>query len=172
MINYKIDGINEFAQKNIDVDNLLNCAKKIFEYYLADLDIYDNSCLANYEYNTISCDFLFTTGVKTHEINKNYRNKNYPADIITFAVFADSMEDERFILDLEINLGEVIIALDKIETSANEKQTTFENELLFIISHGIMHLLGFDHQSEEEFNFVVEKQKKALESIGIKYVKI
>ena len=172
MINYKIDGINEFTQKNIDVNGLLECAKKIFEYYLNDKDIYDSSCLAGYDYDTISCDFLFTTGAKTHEINKQYRNKDYPADIITFAVFADSIEDERFILDLEINLGEVIIAIDKIEASANDKQTTFENELLFIISHGIMHLLGFDHQSDEDFNFVVDKQIRALESIGIKYVKV
>ena len=37
---------------------------------------------------------------------------------------------------------------------------------MFLISHGLMHLLGFDHQSEEEYNFVIGEQRKALGSIG------
>ena len=40
-----------------------------------------------------------------------------------------------------------------------------EQELFFLISHGLMHLLGFDHQDEEEYNFVIEKQRMALGSI-------
>ena len=40
-----------------------------------------------------------------------------------------------------------------------------EQELFFLISHGLMHLLGFDHQSEEEYNFVIAEQRRALESI-------
>ena len=47
-----------------------------------------------------------------------------------------------------------------------------EEELYFLISHGILHLLGFDHQTEEEFNFVVKHQKMALKKIGIVYDKI
>ena len=41
-----------------------------------------------------------------------------------------------------------------------------------MLSHGILHLLGFDHQTEEEFNFVVTHQKLALKSMGITYDKI
>ena len=40
-----------------------------------------------------------------------------------------------------------------------------EQELFFLISHGLMHLLGFDHRDEEEYNFVIEQQRKALECI-------
>jgi len=128
--------------------------------------------LKDFEFETISFDILFCNGEKTHQINREYRNKDYPADIITFAVFADSGEEERFILDGEINLGEIIIALDKITQEAEIKGISKESELLFMISHGIMHLLGYDHQTEPEFDFVVNCQKKALESIGIKYDKI
>ena len=73
---------------------------------------------------------------------------------------------------MEINLGEIIIGLDKIIEEAQKKEISKEMELVFLISHGIMHLLGFDHQSEDEFNFVVKHQKLALESMGIKYDKI
>ena len=88
-------------------------------------------------------------------------------DIITFAIFADS--EEKFVFDGEINLGEVIIALDKVREEALKKGKTEEQELSFLISHGILHLLGFDHQTEDEYNFVVGLQNEALESIGIKY---
>ena len=113
---------------------------------------------------------MYCDSVKTHEINKEYRQKDYPADIITFAIFADTEKEERLIFDGEINIGEIIIALDKVMEEAEKKQITREQELLFLISHGIMHLLGFDHQTEEDYNFVIDKQNKALKAIG--YVKI
>ena len=135
-------------------------------------EITNSYCLKDYDYKTISFDFLFCDSKKTHIINREYRNKDYPADIITFAVFADSPENERFVLDNDINLGEIIIALDKITEEAEKKEISKETELIFLISHGILHLLGFDHQTEEEFNFVVTQQKEALKSMGIIYDKI
>lgn len=163
---------NIYTDWEPDIEKVIEIAKKIFDYYLENPKIYNFSCLRNYKYKTVTFDFLFCDSEKTHTINKDYRNKDYPADIITFAVFADSPEDEKFILDLEINLGEVIIALDKVIEEAQKKQISKETELYFLISHGIMHLLGFDHQTEEDFNFVVSCQKDALNSIGIKYDKI
>lgn len=79
--------------------------------------------------------------------------------------FADS--EEKFIFDGEINLGEVIIALDKVIEEADKKGVSKEFELSFLISHGILHLLGFDHQTEEDYNFIIDLQNKALESIGV-----
>lgn len=163
---------NIYQAWEIDKDKFMEIAKKILTIYLQTPEISENSCLKNYDYNSISFDFLFCDSKKTHEINRDYRNKDYPADIITFAVFADSPEDEKFVLDLDINLGEVIIALDKVIEEAEKKGIEKETELIFLISHGILHLLGFDHQTEEEFNFVITQQKSALQEIGIKYDKI
>ena len=167
----KTTKINIFSENiypawNIAEKKYLDRAKKILRFYLSEIG--ENSCLAGLEYNTISFDFLYTDSEKTHEINREYRNKDYPADIITFAIFADTPEDERFIFDGEVNLGEVIIALDKVLEEAKKKNVTPDYELSFLISHGILHLLGFDHQTEEDYNFVIELQNKALESIGIK----
>ena len=104
---------------------------------------------------------MFCDSEKTHQINKDYRDKDYPADIITFAIFAD--DDAKFILDEDINLGEIILALDKVKEEAVKHNVSDEYELYFLIAHGILHLLGFDHQTEEDYNFVVSEQKKALE---------
>lgn len=163
---------NEYKNWEINDSKIKNSIIEIFNYYLRTPDIIESSCLKDYEYDTISFDFLFCNSKKTHEINREYRNKDYPADIITFAVFADSEDEERFVLDFEINLGEIIIGLDKVIEEAAKKEITKETELLFLISHGIMHLLGFDHQTEEDFNFVITHQKAALENIGIRYDKI
>lgn len=172
MVDFNIYIENEYPNWDLEEEKLLQDIKTIISYYMKKPEITSSYCLKDYEYQTISFDFLFCDSKKTHTINKEYRNKDYPADIITFAVFADSPENERFVLDNDINLGEIIIALDKITEEAEKKGITKETELIFLISHGILHLLGFDHQTEEEFNFVVTQQKEALKSMGIIYDKI
>ena len=81
-------------------------------------------------------------------------------------MFADTEPSDRFIFDGEINLGEVMIALDKVIEEAAKKGVSKEYELCFLISHGIMHLLGFDHQTEEDYNYIIEKQNNALKAVG------
>ena len=171
-MDYNIILENEFESWKPDEESLLLNTQKLFNFYLSCSEVFENSCLFNKDFESVAFDFLFCDSTKTHEINKEYRNKDYPADIITFAVFADSPEEERFILEFEINLGEIIIGLDRVKEEALKKDIDKETELYFLISHGIMHLLGFDHQTEEDFNFVVSHQKLALESIGILYDKI
>ena len=163
---------NIYSIWDVNPDGVVSLAKSIFNFYLKCGSISEKSCLSNYDCESVSFDFLLCDSQKTHSINKEYRSKDYPADIITFAVFADSDESERFVLDGDINLGEIIIALDKIIEGAREKGISKEAELAFFIAHGILHLLGFDHQTLTDYNFVVESQKKALESINIIYDKI
>ena len=158
---------NIYPDWEIDEKFFIDIAKKILKCYLNQPEVTKNCCLNGFDFDTVSFDFLYCDSVKTHEINREYRNKDYPADIITFAIFADS--DEKFIFDGEINLGEVIIALDKVIEEAPKKGVTKEYELSFLISHGILHLLGFDHQTEDDYNFIMELQNKAL---GFVYDKI
>lgn len=169
-MNTKTIKLNVFSENiypdwEIDEKKYINIAKKLFKFYISDMDVYNNSCLINQDYNCISFDFLYCDSVKTHEINREYRAKDYPADIITFAIFADTAQEERFIFDGEINLGEIMIALDKVKEEAEKKGKTKEEELAFLISHGILHLLGFDHQTEEDYNYIIELQNRALASL-------
>ena len=165
MTKYNIFSENIYDSWQIDEKFFIDTAKKILKFYLSLTEVYEKSCLSSFDYNTVSFDFLYCDSIKTHEINREYRNKDYPADIITFAIFADS--EEKFIFDGGINLGEVIIALDKVIEEADKKGVSKEFELSFLISHGILHLLGFDHQTEEDYNFIIDLQNKALESIGV-----
>lgn len=161
--------INIFSENtniNFEVDEkkAIDTTRGVLEYFLADEKIFKGSCLADEDYNCLSFDILYCDSEKTHQINKEYREKDYAADIITFAIFADS--EEKFVFDGEINLGEIIISLEKVNQNATEKNVSFESELHFLISHGIMHLLGFDHQTNEDYNFIVESQASALKKIA------
>lgn len=156
---------NIFPSWNLDEKDVINKTKKMLEYYITALG--EDSCLANEEYDSITLDIVFCDSKKTHELNRDYRDKDKPADIITFAIFAD--DENSFVFDGDINLGEIVIALDKVIEGVNRDISFSKNkeqELFFLISHGLMHLLGFDHQSEEEYNFVIEEQRKALEYIN------
>lgn len=156
---------NLYSDWEVDEKKFINTAKKLFKFYVSDEDVLNTSCLNGLEYSSIAFDFLFCDADKTHKINREYRGKDYAADIITFAMFADTPNEERFIFDGEINLGEIMIALDKVIEEAEKKGKTKEQELAFLISHGILHLLGFDHQTEEDYNFIIELQNKALASL-------
>lgn len=166
-IKFNIFSENIFSDWQVDEKKCILIAKKLIKYYLTMPQISEKSALNGFDYDTVSFDFLYCDGKKTHEINREYREKDYEADIITFAIFADG--DEKFIFDGEINLGEIIIALDKVIEEAEKKNKTKEQELSFLISHGILHLLGFDHQTEEDYNFVVGVQNEALKAIGQGY---
>ena len=154
---------NIYTDWDLDEFEIIQNTRKIVEYYLGYLS--EVSCLKGYDFDTLCFDILFCDSEKTHEMNRDYREKDYPADIITFAIFAD--DESKFILDGEINLGEIIIALDKVKEEAEKHKVSDIYELYFLIAHGILHLLGFDHQNEADYNFVVEVQKKALEEAMI-----
>lgn len=154
-----------YEKAELNQKYVIEKTRKLLEYYISDVG--SKSCLEGKEYESITLDIVFCDSAKTHELNRDYRDKDYPADIITFAIFAD--DENSFVFDGDINLGEIIIAMDKVEEGVNKDISGSKNwkqEMFFLISHGLMHLLGFDHQTEEEYNFVIAEQKKALECIG------
>ncbi len=161
-----INIFSENIHQSIEINQkkAIDAARNIFKEYLKQ-DFIKNSALAGLDFETISFDILYCNNEKTHSVNREYRDKDYVADIITFAIFADT--EDKFVFDGEINLGEIIISLDKVEEISKENSTTFEHELYFLISHGIMHLLGFDHQNEEDYNFVVNAQNNALKALNL-----
>lgn len=156
---------NIYSEWKVDEKDIIKKTKIMLKHYIKALG--EESCLFGYDYKSVTLDILFCDSKKTHELNREYRDKDKPADIITFAIFAD--DENRIVFDNDINLGEIIIALDKVTEMTNRDVSLAQNkeqELYFLISHGLMHLLGFDHRDKEEYNFVIAEQKKALECIN------
>ncbi|MDD3236501.1 MAG: rRNA maturation RNase YbeY [Candidatus Gastranaerophilales bacterium] len=158
---------NIYEKYEIDEAKVLVNLKRIVEYILANNEVFDNSCLANYVFNSLSFDVVLCDNDKIHEVNRDYRNKDRATDVITFAMFADSDEDERFILDGDISLGEIIVSIDKTEEQSKDHNQTFDDELYFLLAHGVLHLLGFDHQTEDEYNFMMNTQELAKAVLNV-----
>lgn len=176
-LNIFIETDFENNKKKID-ENVLNLktiltnTKKMMKFILNQEQIIQKSCLLNQEYKSLCFDIVFCDDKKIHKINKEYRNIDRPTDVITFALFADTNENERFIFDGEINLGEIIISYDTMEYNAlNEphvveiKKSPIISELYFLISHGILHLLGYDHMDEKSYNEMMDCQHKITQNL-------
>ncbi|TFB24839.1 rRNA maturation RNase YbeY [Filobacillus milosensis] len=103
------------------------------------------------------------------EINRDYRGKDYATDVISFAL-QEQGEDELEIIgeDLPEHLGDIIVSIEKAKEQADEYQHTFQRELGFLIVHGLLHLLGYDHQSVEEEKEMFERQEHILQEFGLK----
>ena len=166
MIKTNFDAINEQTNYQINEEKLSNLANNML-CFLENEGILEQSCLKNYDLNkiTLNGDILICGNKKIHEINKEYRHKDRPTDVITFSLFAD--DETSSDIDGEIYLGEIIISADQTKIQADENKKTFEEELHFLLSHGILHLLGFDHQDEETYTFMINLQDKILDNVKI-----
>lgn len=111
----------------------------------------------------------FVTNEIIQAINKEYRGKDTPTDVISFAM-EELGEGEQEIVGSEEprTLGDIIISLDRTKEQAADYGHSFERELGFLAVHGFLHLLGYDHMSEDEEQEMFAKQENILSSLGIK----
>lgn len=72
---------NIFDGWEVNEKDVIQKTREMLEHYIQTLG--DRSCLFEKEYQTITLDIVFCDSAKTHELNRDYRNKDYPADIIT-----------------------------------------------------------------------------------------
>lgn len=103
-----------------------------------------------------------------HEINRDYRQIDRPTDVISFA-FLDEVEGELSINygDNMFLLGEILISIDKAKEQAQEYGHSLHREICFLFIHGLLHLLGYDHQDEEQEKVMFELQNKILNNKGV-----
>lgn len=158
-IESEYDGILGFY-----ADEICSFVPKILDNLLSLEEISSSTCFSGMDFKILSFDILFTDDIKIRDINREYREKDSPTDVITFALFAD--DDFKMVLDNEINLGEIIISIDTAKKQADDNQVDIANEILTLICHGILHLFGFDHQTEEDYNFIVGVQNRVLQAVN------
>ncbi len=159
--------VEDTVESGLDLRQITEKLQKMTGYFLSKQDYVEKSCLSGYEYDTLCFDIVICNNEEIHRINKEYRNIDRPTDVISFAIFADSAPEERFIFDREINLGEIILSTEKTASQAVENGQTFEDELYFLLAHGILHLMGYDHQSEESLCEMWDIQKEMTGEIDV-----
>ena len=104
-----------------------------------------------------------------HRINREYRNIDRPTDVISFA-FEDDFEGESKIIlsnDLPRDLGEIFICSDVCINQAKEYKHSLKREMTFLFTHGLLHLLGYDHMELEDEKEMFKLQDEIMEKLGL-----
>ena len=112
------------------------------------------------------CEFniIIIDNERIHEINREYRNIDRETDVISFA-----MEDE---MDVEYTdfrlLGDIYISIDRVISQALEYGHSELREICFLATHGILHLLGYDHMEPDDEKVMFGLQNELLDGYNIK----
>ena len=101
---------------------------------------------------------VITDDAEIRELNRDYRNKDCATDVLSFPLY-----DEHGNLDEE--LGDIVISLERAAAQAEEYGHSLEREVAFLTAHSMLHLLGYDHEEDEEEMF--DKQKEILNELGL-----
>lgn len=103
-----------------------------------------------------------------HNINRQYRNIDRVTDVISFAFeddgeFININHDNNFPRDL----GEIFICVDKAKMQSEEYHHSFEREMAFLFTHGLLHLLGYDHMKKEDEIIMFKLQDEIMEKMKL-----
>ncbi len=114
-----------------------------------------------------NCNLILTNNAQVQELNNQFRGKDKPTNVLSFAnIDADDFED-KLNDDQEISLGEIFIALETLQAEAKEKNTAFKNHFAHLFIHGILHLLGFDHQDDDDAEEMEQIEVEILQKLDI-----
>lgn len=111
----------------------------------------------NYE---ISVTFVRSAAI--HKINREYRDIDRPTDVISFAIRDDLDVD---IPEEELDLGDIFINIDYAKKQAKEYNHSYQREIGFLFTHGLLHCLGYDHMKPEDEKVMFSLQDKILDPI-------
>ena len=110
----------------------------------------------------VSFSVIIVDNEKIHEINKQYRGIDRPTDVISFAL----EEDEDYEIKERL-LGDIYISIDKVYEQAKEYGHSVKRELFFLVTHGFLHLLGYDHIEKKDEEVMFSLQEKILNEYGV-----
>lgn len=132
-----VNSLKEYAINKLNVHSIVKELKKLLNFEVDELKI-----------NFVSNEYIL-------EVNRNYLNHNYYTDIITF-----NYSDNKTILDAEI-----FISIDEAKENAYDYKCTIQQELLRLIIHGILHLLGYDDLTKDEKKIMKKEEDNLVNKL-------
>ena len=101
---------------------------------------------------------VFVSDSVIKELNRRFRGKNYPTDVLSFP-----SAEEPFEIENAAQLGEIIISVPRAAAQAKENGLSFADEVRQLILHGLLHLCGYDHETDQgEMNRLELRLRKKL----------
>ena len=118
--------------------------------------ILKNEYKEEFDKNEYYLSLLITTNDEIQKINREYRQKDTPTDVISFAY----NETENF---GAVNmLGDIVISIERVKEQSSEYEHSDEREFYYVLCHGMLHLLGYDHIEEEDKVVMRRREEEIL----------
>ncbi|MFG5921661.1 rRNA maturation RNase YbeY [Sneathia vaginalis] len=146
-ITYDVDEVLEYY----DEDRI----REYVEYILKNEKEYFND-------KTYYVSFMLTNNEVIHKINKEYRGVDRPTDVISFAY-----NETENVGPVEV-VGDIIISIDKVREQAKEYGHSDKREFFYLLTHGMLHILGYDHIKDDERKIMREKEERYLDAYEYK----
>lgn len=153
--------------------NLFGTNKK--EYVKLFGDVFDSAMAFMGQSEDVEVELEIVTEEEIREINRETRDVDSVTDVLSFPTLdcnrkAVFVKDHPYDVDPQsgkIVLGEIIICMKRAEDQSKEYGHSMERELGFLLAHGLMHLFGYDHLTEEDDKQMRSAQSEILEKIGL-----
>ena len=110
----------------------------------------------------ISLTLLLSNNRFIKKLNKNFRNKNNPTDVLSFPF------DKKIKISNETYLGDIIISYNFIDKPKSQKIRNFKEKLIKTFIHGFLHLLSFDHLKNKDYKIMLKEEKLIYQSVSSK----
>lgn len=102
------------------------------------------------------------------ELNYIYRGLNQPTDVLSFAMNELGEDEPDFDFGGEVNvLGDIVISLEQALIQSKEYNHSFEREVGYLVAHGMLHLLGYDHETPDEQKVMRDLEEKIMKEVNL-----
>tara|TARA_B100000780_G_C20960321_1_gene383302 strand:- start:89 stop:559 length:471 start_codon:yes stop_codon:yes gene_type:complete len=112
----------------------------------------------------ISLTILLSNNKNIRRLNKDFRNKNKPTDVLSFPF------EKKFNLKKSNYLGDIVISYEFMNKPKTLNNLAFKDKVIKIFIHGFLHLLGHDHNKLKDFKKMIKEEEKIYKFIKIKMV--
>jgi len=113
----------------------------------------------------LEVDVTFVTDAEIAELNRDYRRKNRPTDVLSFAQFEGAEWSGADVLADSLTLGDIVISLETAQRQAEQLGHDLTTEIAFLIVHGTLHLLGYDHTTASQRRMMWKWQEEITASL-------
>ena len=107
----------------------------------------------------VSLTLLLSNNRNIKKLNKNFRNKNKSTDVLSFPL------DKKLKISKQTYLGDIIISYDFINKPKSQNLYSFKQKLIKIFIHGFLHLVGYDHIKDKDFEKMLKEEKLIYQSV-------
>ena len=119
--------------------------------------------------NAYELSLRLTNNTEIQSLNAQYRNKNQPTDVLAFAALEVNSPQlpPQIQMSLPLYLGDIVISVDTAHRQAQQQGHSLKTELAWLATHGLLHLLGWDHPDEESLMVMLARQSTLLALVNL-----